>query len=66
MLALNLNKKKTKSILKKYYILEQQHGTEKSAQVILNRAQVLAEEFESKNAEDNDSEDDEWSVDLFE
>lgn len=63
MLALNLNKKKTKSILKKYYILEQQHGTEKSAQAILNRAQVLAEEFESKNAEDNDSEDDEWSVD---
>jgi hypothetical protein len=59
MLALNLNKKKTKSILKKYYILEQQHGTEKSAQAILNRAQVLAEEFESKNAEDNDSEDDE-------
>ena len=42
ILALNMNKKKTKSILKKYYLLEQQHGTEKSAQLILNRAQLLA------------------------
>ena len=44
-----MNKKKTKSILKKYYLLEQEHGTEKSAQAILKRAQALAEEFESKN-----------------
>lgn len=27
ILALELNKKKTKSILKKYYLLEQEHGT---------------------------------------
>lgn len=45
ILVMNMNKKKTKSILKKYYLLEQQYGSEKSAQAILNRAQLLAEEF---------------------
>lgn len=57
ILALNMNKKKTKSILKKYYQIEQQHGTAKSAQAILNRAQALAEEFESKNVNGEGEED---------
>lgn len=56
-LALEPNKKKTKSILKKYYLLEQQNGTEKSAQAILARAQKLAEEFEDKNDDNNDEDD---------
>jgi hypothetical protein len=50
-LALGLNKKKTKAILKKYYLLEQEHGTEKTAKAILARAQKLAEQFEDENDE---------------